>query len=682
VAERRAIDNLAGVLVLLCVLSFALAVIPISHANTNSADWDQRGYLKIGLWISRGIGFTDGSKNPLYPLALAPLASRDFRYFTMAKYVSLGIGCIGLVTTYHVARKYVGRVGALTVVSLLMLNRQYRFAAAHVDTEILLTPLFFAAWHKCCETLRTAAARQNSTKSTIIAGILAGLTYLAKGTGLLLPMMLFGTLVLLHGVTWLSNRIIWLFLLSFVVVSLPLWGHNLLWHGNPLYNVNTTHYMWNDSWEEHLTYDPAELPTLFTYVQTHTVDDAWERLSNGLRIAPVQWYGAVELDSLSPAPQAGGIAVAGLGVLVLGGVLKQVHGEWESRKGCFVFSLCGIVGYAVLFAWYHPISTSPRFVLPWVPVLYLASVWLILRLVRSYGDWANVGLTGLAAMAIIGTSAPGIQHLSMFGSMPAHDQEAAEDDARFMSEILRRTSPGDNVAIGPSHSLPFWLAFDRGILGVPHARQNWPSFQSWITDREVEYIVLDEELWNRRRRLFGDFWSLTEQGLVAKETPPGWSLVVPTQYPCRVCLMQVDKQVLIPETTVDVLYEDRIALLGYTLEPKIPQRGSSFSLTLHWKLAQPLTETTHVFVHVLDSEVHLAAQNDSCLALDFHYYPDEQLLAGTRIRDDHPLPALPPGDYSIHVGLYRWETQQRLAVTSPIDQNSEQYLRLLTLKVH
>ncbi|NLF00629.1 MAG: glycosyltransferase family 39 protein [Anaerolineales bacterium] len=656
-------------------------MIPVAYDNTNSSSWDQRDYLKIGLWISRGIGFTDSNRNPLYPLLLAPLATRDVRYFTMAKCVSLGIGCMGLVMTYYIARKYVGSVSALAVASLLMLNREYRYAAAHVDTEILLTPLFFAAWHSCCEALRSTVLGQDKGRCATIAGVLAGLAYLAKGTGLLIPAVFFGTLILLRGAKWLGNRRIWFFVLGFIVVALPLWAYHLLEHGNPLYNINTTHYMWNDSWEENFTYDLAELPTLFTYLQTHTVANAWERLSNGLRVAPTQWYRAIELAPLPLQPQLGATVVVGLGILVLIGVFKHAHDSWKGRGGHFVFSLSGILVYIVLFAWYHPISASPRFVLPWVPVLYLAPVWLLRRLVRVYRGWWEAGLLGLSTAAIIGTSVCGIDHLSLFRSMPTHDQEATKEDARFMGEILQRTSPGDNVVIGPSHLLPDWLAFDRNILLIPHTRQNWPTFQTWIIDRNAEYVVLDEELWERRRQLLGDFWVLTDQGLVAEETPPGWSLVVPTQYPCRVCLFHVDSAVLAPETVMDVVYEDEISLLGYTLDPRIPQAGSPLTLTLYWELEQALEETTQVFVHVLDSEGRLAAQHDGNLAVDLYYYPDEQLLAGTRLRDDHTLPALPPGSYVIHVGLYRWETQQRLAVTSPRECLSEQYLQLLDVEL-
>lgn len=113
-----------------------------------------------------------------------------------------------------------------------------------------------------------------------------------------------------------------------------------------------------------------------------------------------------------------------------------------------------------------------------------------------------------------------------------------------------------------------------------------------------------------------------------------------------------------------------IRLRAYELRPL--RTGQTAALTLYWEATgAPLADYT-VFVHLLDANEVLVAQADAPPGSDAHAgrYPTSWWAAGETIRDVHTLhlPAdLPPGAYSVHVGLYRPETGERALLVSGAD---------------
>jgi hypothetical protein len=116
-------------------------------------------------------------------------------------------------------------------------------------------------------------------------------------------------------------------------------------------------------------------------------------------------------------------------------------------------------------------------------------------------------------------------------------------------------------------------------------------------------------------------------------------------------------------TVVQAQAGDFAALLGYGLTGEA-KAGQSLTVSLIWKaLATPQTAYS-VFVHLSDSGGHLWAQNDS--APQNGIRPTTGWLPNEYITDEHllNLPAdLPPGDYSLYVGLADPTTGQRVPVT-------------------
>ncbi|MFI5268439.1 MAG: hypothetical protein ACHQ7M_13790, partial [Chloroflexota bacterium] len=102
-------------------------------------------------------------------------------------------------------------------------------------------------------------------------------------------------------------------------------------------------------------------------------------------------------------------------------------------------------------------------------------------------------------------------------------------------------------------------------------------------------------------------------------------------------------------TAASQKFGDQIELTGY--------RASAHEVVLQWRaLTRPAADYT-VFVHALDSSGKLAVQADGPpLGGNF---PTGTWLPGETILDRHTL-SLPPGAYTLQVGLYELATLQRL----------------------
>ncbi len=105
--------------------------------------------------------------------------------------------------------------------------------------------------------------------------------------------------------------------------------------------------------------------------------------------------------------------------------------------------------------------------------------------------------------------------------------------------------------------------------------------------------------------------------------------------------------------------------------------GGVLPLALHWRARQSIKADYNVFVHLLDSQGNRVAQADSQPALWTR--PTSSWSPGERIEDRHALSLpddLPPGAYSLIVGLYLPENGERL-----LTGDAETFVTLGTVQI-
>ena len=106
-----------------------------------------------------------------------------------------------------------------------------------------------------------------------------------------------------------------------------------------------------------------------------------------------------------------------------------------------------------------------------------------------------------------------------------------------------------------------------------------------------------------------------------------------------------------------------VALLGYSIDPGTRQAGEPLHIALRWRALGKMDRDYTAFIHVIDQDGLIWAQQDRLLR--YGEYTTSTWLPGEIVRGEYELrlpPDTPPGEYAIKVGIYYWETGERLPV--------------------
>jgi hypothetical protein len=383
---------------------------------------------------------TDGVVNPLWPWVAGWLVEKDHtlsgdgevteqdaalfdrgRWFhlgwTLAAVMVLGVACARVFSL----------PAALNAVLLVgfgaLLPR-----SAYFQPEPLFFALFLLTWLACLWALH-----RNSPWMHLVIGVVGGLAYLAKGSVEPLLMAYAGISTLrwlwAHALGWRgaadagttlwSRREHWMglfiLLFSYLMTTGPRMCESDRLFGDPRHSF-PAYWMWFDSWDDGSCYQwmgehntPAELATLTPetrpsfskYMREHTAEQAIQRLKTGTvaKVEELLWPGK------TPPPSKDGTRKAWKGVLELRGIYlaavlalpallllwlavtrkrvehdqQKLHPEWWTMS-LFVLGL--VVGYSLLYGWYHPIGRGDRFMLSLYGPLALSLIWAAEHMLR------------------------------------------------------------------------------------------------------------------------------------------------------------------------------------------------------------------------------------------------------------------------------------------------------------
>jgi len=117
-----------------------------------------------------------------------------------------------------------------------------------------------------------------------------------------------------------------------------------------------------------------------------------------------------------------------------------------------------------------------------------------------------------------------------------------------------------------------------------------------------------------------------------------------------------------------------IQLSGYTLAPT----PEGLSVTLFWQARRVPDADYTIFVHLVDADGEMVAQADA-QPLDGQY-PTSIWGPGESVVDERRIP-VPAGEYQVFVGLYRWETLERLPALLDGQRLPDDRLPLGTVKL-
>jgi hypothetical protein len=520
-ATRLRLPLLVLVLLLGAGLLHAVAAIRL---NTSLEGGDQGAYLQLSLAQSEGRLLTDGNRHPLYPALLIPLAEREPRFFMRARWVSFAIGTALLVLiAWNEWKKRGDEVAAILAVAFLGAQVQMVRTLSEVWCEPLLYLLAYLLWHQA-ETL-SDDPKQGSLFMRA-SGLLTGLLYLTKGTGLQVALLFWATVLLLtpkrkqalHGIA------------VFLVVISPLLYWNLKTYNSPLYSFASTHNMWFDEADEIWYDDPAGLPTFGSYLKTHSLSAVGSRLVRGIGLEAAMTGHILWTDWALPEfvpPLFAAIHTLFklvVGLIVLAGVAAWKPGpDLASRAGWTFFLLMCLV-LIPSFGWYAQLTNEPRFLMTLAPIatVLLArcgsqGIALLQKRVgppnvqKAFGVSFLVGALAYSALSFSISASFAWKAQSVPPPMVAPLEQRTLASLHQLPENAR-------IAFGPSHGLPAWLA--RGDLTFRPTpwRSDWDLFQKMLAREGIGFVLLDGETLARRPYL-------ARLGNPSARSEVGWKLL-------------------------------------------------------------------------------------------------------------------------------------------------------------
>lgn len=362
---------------------------------------------------------------PVFPylVSLAP-GSEDNPWggrFKAALQINVVIAFLGLAAIAVWAVRVAGPWAAFASVTLIGFS-MFLFLGSWVLADVL-GALLFTAWLGVAWRL----LERPSALLGAATGALGGVMYLTKAI-VLAPMAMLIVLCLLAAIAprlavaardrrgaYLAAAASGLFL--FVLTVAPYAANSDRAYGSPTYNVVTDYYLWYDSWEEaeagtraagdqvHAPDLPAnEIPTPSKYLREHDAGEIVDRFTSGwgaqwdIAVTGRIWEGYFGYGwtvTLLIATTMAALAVAG----------QRARMRLRRDRLRVVFLTVTLVSLAATTAWWFPIGSGNRYLLPlWLPGVLLC-VWTIHRalapsIVRLGGQVVRADVAVFAALSV------------------------------------------------------------------------------------------------------------------------------------------------------------------------------------------------------------------------------------------------------------------------------------------
>ncbi len=363
-------------------------------ANTKMSRTDQGAYIQYAISMRDTDYSAVGQRNrmPAYPALLSLFLEKGENresFFDRGKLVNTWLTLGGLAFAGVVFLRSFNRHHALNLLFLAAFT-VFAFKAAYVQAEVLYYILTFAVFLLCWSFFR-----QPRLPAAILTGTVLGLAHLTKASVLpgLVAFLVYYPLdalwQLARGKSRASVRplarlaVCALLTVTFLATIFPYIAKSKEIYGQYFYNVNSTFYMWCESWDDAESRTKAagdrdgwpdipedEIPSLKNYLRTHDAAQIAGRIFTGISRVFNSMAGSYGFLWFCLAYLAFALWVAFRKRLLIWRLLCR-------RPIPFVALMSYFGGYYLLFAWYSQIIQGNRFPLSlYLPFLFAISVFL------------------------------------------------------------------------------------------------------------------------------------------------------------------------------------------------------------------------------------------------------------------------------------------------------------------
>jgi hypothetical protein len=385
---------------LVAALYFWGAFLHSENVNTRMSKSDQSAYMEYAQKTKESNYADVGGRNrmPIYPILLSIFYDEEISdevFFERGKTFNIVLSFIVIVILAQIFLRYLSKPYALSLLLILTFTI-FIFKAAFVQAEIL-----YYFFHFLTFLLLIRLIRQPSIQLSILTGIAIAIAQLTKSAAL--PMLVLGLFFLMaqqfvkslelgknegnRGAREMGKSMIpaiinvGLVLFFFLITMFPYIQNSKERFGHYFYNVNSTFYLWYDSWEEATQGTKAfgdrvawpnmpvdEIPSLQKYLKEHSSIDISQRIISGMTKL---WNTASESYGYFKY----GIAYLLTFVLLISSQKKQAKNMFLEHIGISLFVFCYIVVYWLSSSWVVPVAgIGDRLILAhFIPLMFSLS---------------------------------------------------------------------------------------------------------------------------------------------------------------------------------------------------------------------------------------------------------------------------------------------------------------------
>jgi len=403
---------------------FQIGMTHSEQINTTYAPHDdEESFMEFAKSV-RLTNFKDtGSRNqmPVYPYIQAlfydPEIGMD-EFFARGKLVNIILSLVSLVILYLAVKTNFPLLQTITLILMIAFGL-YVFKSGYFLVELPYYTIIALAF-----LMVNLALIKPSIKLGVGIGILLGIGHLTKASVLPMFLLFIGIIILLElfhlfrkvkvktddtesDKPPLKTRVAALSLavLCFLALISPYIIESKIKFGRFFYNVNSTFYMWYDSWEEAIegtiAFDdqkgwpdmpPDDIPGPGKYFREHTLTDVLARLKYGLnwQLQNIRYQ-----YSFFNYP----ILIFLYGVVLLFLDIQKTQAVVRKYLPLTAFSLCFFLGYFAIYVWYSPLANSPRFLYSlYIP--FLLSIFAIGMALESEISSPLIRITNITVLGM------------------------------------------------------------------------------------------------------------------------------------------------------------------------------------------------------------------------------------------------------------------------------------------
>jgi hypothetical protein len=386
----------------------------INHAitvNQNPLSSDQHAYLSIAqqAYETDFQYYGDRNRMPIYPDLLALIYRPDMSndvFFLLGKIFSVLFSFMLLLSLLLIFQHFFSK-GKAVLLTTIIGSSLFIYKSGYIQPELLFYSMYFISYMMMLKMIN-----EPNIKLGIASGVVIAVTYLVKASVLPSLIIFLGLLLLKQlisirksiksGINEFFQSIGLTFtpllavLISFILILAPYLSENKKLFGKYFYNVNSTFYIWYDSWDSVVKGTMAygdrvgwpnlpddEIPTMQKYFKEHSAQQISDRFKLG---AQSQLKNIADQYSFFNYPLIYSVVLIVCSGMNLSGTLKVAK---KNIYQIFFFFLI-MVSNLVLFAWYSPITNylDARFTYGlYIPYLY--SIYLSTNHISKKNYWTS-----------------------------------------------------------------------------------------------------------------------------------------------------------------------------------------------------------------------------------------------------------------------------------------------------